>query len=130
MRNSKVQVVKRQDASDLAALRESLDDKRSELLSFYEHDIRAGKETSDVSSDDFADRANNSYHRELMFSLSATERGMLLQVEAALERLERSDFGQCAHCGSSIGKPRLDAVPWARYCIECQKMEEKGLLED
>nr|XP_061803726.1 uncharacterized protein aq_250-like [Nerophis lumbriciformis] len=111
-------------------MRESLGQKRSELLSFYEHDIRVGKESNDVSSDDFADRANNSYNRELMFSLSDTERGMLLQVEAALERLDSGEFGACTHCNRSIGKPRLNAVPWARYCIDCQELEEKGLLND
>lgn len=130
MRNSRARVDRQQETPDLAAMRESLGQKRTELIGFYEHDIRVGKESNDVSSDDFADRANNSYNRELMFSLSDAERGMLLQVEAALERLESGDFGQCTNCKRPIGEPRLNAVPWARYCIDCQERDEKGLLND
>ncbi len=115
-------------AAVLASLRESLDLKRQEMLSLYEHDVHAGQESTDDNADDFADRANNSYNRELMFSLSANERQMLIRIEEAMTRLEDGSYGRCDHCSEPIGLPRLKALPWARYCIGCQEREEMGLL--
>ncbi len=114
----------------LAGFRDSLDVKRREMLSLYEHDVHAGQESTDDNSDDFADRANNSYNRELMFSLSANEREMLIRIEEATKRLDEGGYGRCTHCNEPIGLPRLKALPWAGYCIVCQEREEMGLLND
>lgn len=114
---------------ELEMLREELEKKRTELADFYEHDLRVGKESGDESSDDIADRANNSYNRELMFSLGAGERKRLLEIEEAFQRLDTGTYGDCTHCGTTIGLPRLEAVPWAQLCIRCQELEEEGLLE-
>ena len=110
-------------------LRLTLEHKRREMLSLYEHDVRVGQESNDDSADDIVDRANNSYNRELMFSLSNTEREMLLLIEKAFERIDRGSYGSCTHCSESIGLARLKALPWARYCIQCQESEERGMLE-
>ncbi len=114
----------------LAGLRASLDIKRREMLDLYEHDVEAGKQSTDDPADDFADRANNSFNRELMFSLSGIERQMLIYIEDAYQRLDEGSYGLCAHCNEPIGLPRLKALPWARYCISCQELEEKGILND
>ena len=113
----------------LDELRANLESKRQQMLSLYEHDVRVGQETSDESADDIVDRANNSYNRELMFSLSNNEREMLLLIEEAAGRMERGDYGACVHCSGAISIPRLKALPWARYCIQCQESEERGVLE-
>ncbi len=112
----------------IASLRECLDAKRREMLDLYEHDVEAGKQSTDDNSDDFADRANNSFHRELMFSLSDNERQMLIYIEDAYQRIDKGSYGRCENCSEPIGLPRLKALPWARYCIACQELEEKGIL--
>jgi len=117
-------------AREFEAMRESLQHKRQEMLNRYKRDLRVGQETSDDGTDDIVDRANNSYHRELMFSLSDTDRVQLLQIEAALKRSENGTFGKCVHCGQPIALQRLQAIPWARLCIDCQELAEKGMLED
>ncbi|MGE5233849.1 MAG: TraR/DksA family transcriptional regulator [Acidobacteriota bacterium] len=117
-------------AREFEAMRESLQHKRQEMLNRYKRDLRVGQETSDDGTDDIVDRANNSYHRELMFSLSDTDRVQLLQIEAALKRSENGTFGKCVHCGQLIALQRLLAIPWARLCIDCQELAEKGMLED
>ncbi|MEM7583009.1 MAG: TraR/DksA family transcriptional regulator [Acidobacteriota bacterium] len=122
------QVAELHSAGDLAGLRASLDQKRREMLDLYEHDVQAGKQSTDDNADDFADRANNSFHRELMFSLSDNERQMLIYIEDAYQRLEEGSYGTCTHCSEPIGLPRLKALPWARYCISCQEQEEMGIL--
>ena len=113
----------------LAGLRKSLAAKRREMLDLYEHDVHAGQALTDDNADDFADRANNSYNRELMFSLSDSERKLLIHIEDAYQRLEEGSYGRCTHCDEPIGLPRLKALPWARYCIACQEREEMGLLD-
>ncbi|MBW8874555.1 MAG: TraR/DksA family transcriptional regulator [Acidobacteria bacterium] len=111
------------------ALRERLQNQRNEILNMYKQDLRAGQESADDGTEDIVDRANNAYNRELMFSLSDTERTTLLQIENALRRMEEGSYGRCANCGQNIHVLRLEAVPWARFCIDCQELAEKGLLE-
>lgn len=113
----------------LDALRARLQEQRQEIVNMYNQDVRAGQESTDEPTEDIVDRANNSYNRELMFSISDTERLMLLQVEDALNRIEAGTYGRCTNCGNAINPLRLDAVPWARFCIDCQELAEKGLLE-
>lgn len=110
-------------------LRERLEKQRQEILDMYKQDIRAGQESADDGTEDIVDRANNAYNRELMFSLSDSERQMVLQIEAALRRMEDGVYGRCANCGNTINMRRLEAVPYARFCIDCQELAEKGLLE-
>lgn len=65
-----------------------------------------------------------------MFLALSGERQLLLQVEDALTRMTNGAYGRCVHCGQPIAAPRLEALPWAKYCIDCQELQEKGLLED
>ena len=50
----------------------------------------------------------------------------LAAVEAALERLDAGTFGTCARCGGPIAPARLEALPWATYCIDCQRIVGRG----
>lgn len=114
--------------AELAKFKADLEVKRREVVNLYEHDVKVGQESTDDNSDDFADRANNSYNRETMFALSDVERRMVIQIDEALDRIDKKTFGTCTHCGGQIGRPRLEAVPWAKFCIDCQEKDEKGLL--
>ena len=48
------------------------------------------------------------------------------QVDAALARLDDGTFGRCARCGRDIPEARLEALPWAAHCIECQTALDRG----
>ena len=50
----------------------------------------------------------------------------LAQVEAALARLDDGTFGQCLRCGRQIVPARLEALPWAAHCIDCQTAIDRG----
>jgi DnaK suppressor protein len=50
---------------------------------------------------------------------------LLRQVEVALERLEAGEYGNCINCGQEIPESRLNAVPWAIYCIACQEIVDR-----
>jgi DnaK suppressor protein len=114
----------------LDALQSRLRQQRQEIVNMYNQDVRAGQESADDGTEDIVDRANNSYNRELMFSISDSERLLLLQIEAALTRIDAGAYGRCTNCGNTIHPLRLEAVPWARFCIDCQELAEKGLLEN
>lgn len=49
------------------------------------------------------------------------EAARLREVEEALHRLQRGQFGRCEECGEEIPQKRLQAIPWARYCVSCQE---------
>ncbi|MGA8110580.1 MAG: TraR/DksA family transcriptional regulator, partial [Acidobacteriaceae bacterium] len=51
-------------------------------------------------------------------------------VRLALERIREGSFGECLHCGRTIGEKRLDALPWTPYCIDCQEKIETGEIEN
>lgn len=88
----------------------------------------AYNETKEVESgiaQDLVDKAESSYTKEFLFSLSHSERELLFLIDGALKRIAKGEFGICQMCRKSIGKKRLDAVPWAPYCIECQEKEEQ-----
>jgi len=50
----------------------------------------------------------------------------LAAVDAALARLDDGTYGTCARCGRPIAPERLDALPWAAHCIDCQRMVARG----
>ncbi len=128
-KSEKVKVAAEVSQDNFQALRERLEIQRREILDMYKQDLRAGQESADDGTEDIVDRANNAYNRELMFSLSDTERNMVLQIEGALRRMDEGSYGRCPNCGNAIHALRLEAVPYARFCINCQELAERGLLE-
>jgi len=83
---------------------------------------------SDLSTytDHMADQGTEAMEREKA-ALSATKEGRYIyRLEEALRRLynDPKTFGQCHTCGIEVGFERLDALPHARYCIECKLKEE------
>ena len=116
--------------SGLDQLRNQLLVKRQEILDLYEHDLRVGQESSDEGAEDLVDRANSAYNREFMLSLSGSEREVLKEIESAIERVDAGEYGVCNACGEKIPAKRLQALPWARYCIDCQELVEQGLLQE
>lgn len=111
-------------------LRELLLGHRQEILNLYERDLRAGQEAGNESADDIVDRANSAYSREFLFSLTGGERDLLQDVEDALTKMDQGAYGVCESCGVEIGAARLLALPWARYCIDCQEKVEQGLAPE
>src|SRR5690242_784456 len=84
------------------------------LMSRTQEDGRSAD--ADAAAADIADRAANSYTKELLFSQHANERQLLNMVQSALGRIADGNFGECINCGNEINAKRLEAVPWTRYC--------------
>lgn len=105
-------------------------EQRNMLLGMVERTEDYGREADRDVSQDPADKASNSYTKELLFSQSTNERNTLKLIEEAIDRVEEGTFGDCLNCGQEIKPKRLEAIPWAPYCIDCQELQEKGLLGD
>ena len=101
---------------------------KNALLGMVERTEDYGREADRDVSQDPADKASNSYTKELLFSQSTNERNTLKLIEEALDRLTEGSFGECINCGEEINLKRLDAIPWAPHCIRCQELQEQGLL--
>lgn len=73
---------------------------------------------------DEADVASQTYEREMLFEVTNSERMMLDEIEAALRKIEKGEFAVCEACRKKITPERMRAMPWARYCIQCQTQAE------
>ncbi len=72
-----------------------------------------------------ADAGTDSFDREFALSLVSNEQEALYEIEEALKRIDQSTYGICGNCEKPIVKARLDAVPFARLCVNCQSTIEK-----
>ena len=109
-------------------IRKRLAEKKDELLADLTKNREVSDETVDESAQDMADRATSAYTKEFAYSLSENDRKTLLLIDEALGRLEEGTYGTCVHCGNPVQEKRLEAVPWARHCLDCQELQDKGLL--
>ena len=102
--------------------------KQRELIDSYQRDKAAGNASPDDGIQDLADKAASAYSKELNFSLSDGERNLLMLIDEAFNRMNDGSYGTCTNCGTVIGEKRLQAVPWTPFCIDCQELQEKGML--
>ena len=106
-----------------------LKEQREEIMSLFLQDLGVGQGgSSNHEGEDDVDRANFDFSREMALSMSTGEREALRLIGEALDRLSGGVYGSCSNCNRSISEARLLAIPWARHCVECQELDEKGLL--
>jgi RNA polymerase-binding protein DksA len=88
--------------------------------------------TGDLSSMPIhmADLGTDNYEQEFALGLMDSERKLLEEIDAALQRIEEKTYGICEGTGKPITKARLKAQPWARYCVEYARMLEQGLVSE
>ncbi len=110
--------------------RKKLLEKRAELLAALDRHVHDGREADQDVAQDPADKASNAYLKELLFSQSTSDKYVLKLIDEALERIEEGTYGICVACGQEIQPKRLEAVPWARHCVTCQDLQERGLLRE
>lgn len=117
------------DKKKLETFKKRLEDRQRELRQNVSRAEQDGRAADLDTAQDIADRASSSYQKEFLFHQSSSERQTLQMVENALSRIREGTFGECISCGNEINPKRLEAVPWTRYCIDCQEKLEKGQLE-
>jgi RNA polymerase-binding transcription factor len=120
--------MQRMDKRKAKTYRDKLMDRRVGLVGQVQAAEAYSRERDAEATQDPADMAANAYTKELLMSMSTNDRQLLESIDAALERIEEGKYGKCVHCGQPIQEKRLEAVPWARHCLTCQDLNERGLL--
>lgn len=84
----------------------------------------------DAETPDPVDLAVRNYSKNVQLAVSENESKQLVLIDEALLRIEDEEFGTCLNCEKEINPKRLAAIPWARYCLDCQSLQEQGLLDE
>jgi DnaK suppressor protein len=109
---------------ELDAYRLRIIDRRNELVQKLSAFRNESKTIETDIAQDLADKAESSYTKEFLLSLSDAERDELFLIDAALDRIKKREFGNCQMCQKEISRKRINALPWTPYCIECQEKVE------
>ena len=113
----------RKDA--LMSMRQILIKRRDALRQALAGDLSLLKELRAQTAGDLVDAALDSAQDEISSQLAEVESRELASVENALERMRKGQYGVCEGCNLKIPLARLNALPYATYCIECQREAEK-----
>lgn len=96
-------------------------------------DAALNKTRSEASGDlssmpiHMADVGTDNFEQEFTLSLMENEEETLIQIDAALERIEDGVYGLCVECEARIPKTRLNAIPYTPHCVKCaSKLEGNG----
>lgn len=107
--------------TEVKKYKEILEAKRREL----EGNVRNREGIAIEKTPDALDEVQHAAERELAIRNLDRESNLLRNVRGALARIEEGNFGVCLHCEEDINPKRLNAVPWAPYCITCQEMADR-----
>jgi len=117
---------------DTERFRKILLDERDRVTLTVEnlHEANSGSledETEEETYDNhLADSATATLNREIDYTLEENSEHVLSGINEALDRIESGTFGSCAGCGKQIAEERLEALPYATRCIDCQRLAERA----
>ena len=114
------------DESFIEKQREKLIEQRKailETISGRNEQVALLAENSEPGDD--VDIASDTIDRKLLNQLGEQETRRLTMMNNALDRIKQGRYGLCLLCGKTIPEPRLEAIPYAALCVECQTKEER-----
>ena len=88
--------------------------------------IEVAQLLSQPDDPDAEERATENEGDEVLEERGRVAQQEIAQIEAAIKRLKAGTYGDCTHCGEPISAARLDALPYAAHCIECETAMESG----
>lgn len=109
----------------ILSLRQILVKRRDALRKALAGDLSLLKELREQTSGDMVDAALDSVQDEISSQMAEVESRELARIEYALERMRDGQFGICEGCGCGIPMARLNALPYATFCIKCQREAER-----
>lgn len=118
-------MTKKLNKKEKQEFRKTLLEKKERIVHKLSQVMTESKEVEANVAQDLVDKAESSYTKEFLLSLSDTEREQLMLIDEALRRLDRDGFGLCQQCGQEISKKRIEALPWTPTCINCQQKAEQ-----
>jgi len=107
--------------AELNKFKKILEEKRDEL-----EQVVSNRDAITIEkSADALDEVQHAAERELAIRNLDRESNLLRNVRLALRRIEEGSFGTCLHCEEEISPKRINAVPWAAFCIGCQEQMDR-----
>jgi DnaK suppressor protein len=130
----RVQGAQRVTEKDLKEFEDRLMTERQRILKEMGHlestvlKVNQRDSSGDLSGYSFhmADAGTDAIEREKAFMFASAEGRALLEINEALRRLYRGEYGLCESCGKPIARARLEAMPHARLCLSCKELEERA----
>lgn len=114
-------------AAEKKKIKKRLTEEREALLiKLRDNDLSV----DDAETPDPVDLAVRNYSKNVMLAVSENESRQLQLINEALQRIESGDYGDCMNCEEPINEKRIEAIPWARYCIKCQELIEQGRVDE
>ena len=117
--------------TDVERFRQMLEEERVRVRAAIEniHQEHPGSIRDETGEDavydnHLADTATDTFDRELDYTLEENSEHVLAEIDAALNRIEEGAYGTCTSCSREIPPERLEALPWATLCIDCQRQRE------
>ncbi len=111
---------------DMVTFKKILIQRRTELLNKVRNAQRErDTDAVDTNVGDEIDTATQNSEREMYFELAANDKITLDAINDALTKIEKGNYGKCECCDCEIPIERLNAIPWSRYCIQCQEEAER-----
>jgi DnaK suppressor protein len=123
-RERKLDPFTRQQKEKLLQLRDAMVDS---MAGVAQDTLRSRAEGSEASAFGMhqADAGSDAYDRDFALSLLSQEQDALYEIDQALKRIELGSYGICEMSGKPIPRARLEAIPFARFTVECQSQLEK-----
>lgn len=90
--------------------------------------LRQGRSDSSAMPIHMADLGSDNFEQEFALGIIENEELTIREIDIALKAIEDGSYGICESCNKKIPLARLKAKPQAKLCIECKRLEEKGLL--
>ena len=107
-------------------LRKLLETERAELLEAISHYEVLARQKKPGLGNHMADDGTEAFDQAASLALHRNEQALLAQVESALTRMDKGEYGICERCGEEIDFARLKAIPHAELCIRCQQIVEEN----
>ncbi|MFN2542492.1 MAG: TraR/DksA family transcriptional regulator [Chthoniobacterales bacterium] len=123
-RSRKMDGFTRKQKDKLLQLRDAMVDS---MAGVAQDTLRARAEGSEASAFGMhqADAGSDAYDRDFALSLLSQEQDALYEIDEALKRIDLGTYGVCEMSGKAIPRARLEAIPFARFTVECQSQLEK-----
>jgi len=113
--------------NNFMGLKKALIKRRAKLLSTLK---TRKNERVDLRHGDDMDQAESAYEQEMSYIFIGRESDEIKAINEALAKINKGTYGICDNCGEMIGMKRLEAMPFVKYCVDCQEdIEKKRELE-
>ncbi len=117
----KMTITKQLTKARIGHYRQVLEDKAAELRNTMLTPASANIVARREEPVDMADLSTQSHEEWLFLNRNSIDMSLLRQIKDALRRIDDNTYGSCHACETPISTKRLEAVPWANYCVTCQE---------